>query len=268
MSEFNQSSTNSPEGVGGEVSVPDNGWESIMEGSDTEQVDSLGEFSFNNFGAFLEDEESDLTPPMVRDAEGNMVPIRGRSFAGERVIQLPVKRSNGDIDAGWMALGMTERSMVDGETGLTVNIPYMIMGNVAEDSRGNSRTVARLVRADEQVALMKSLRREGITPNTGPVSMGTAEKAVRPASPNTPEAVKVLSIEDKVNDLSDGDRQLLDSFAFNAANKRSAQLGGYGSESTFRSQEMGRLMREMSEDAKSIAREYAEHRYGRDEVAF
>lgn len=159
-------------------------------------------------------------------------------------------------------------AMVDGETGLTVDIPYMIMGNVAEDSMGNPRKVAKLVRADEQVALMKSLRREGITPNTDPVSMGTAEKAVRPASPYTSEVVKVLSIEDKFNDLSDRDQQLLGSFAFSAANKRSAQLGGYGSESIYHSQEMGRLIGEMNEDAKSIAREYAAYRYGRDEVAF
>lgn len=107
-------------------------------------TDSLGETSEELFGLRLEENQTCLARVIIQDKK---IDIFGRRFAEDyAVINVPVKRGNGDIDMkNWMALGLTERD-VDG-----TKVPYIVFGN---HEINNIKQVS----VDDHLALMEELK--------------------------------------------------------------------------------------------------------------
>ncbi|OYX40677.1 hypothetical protein B7Y94_06120 [Candidatus Saccharibacteria bacterium 32-49-12] len=213
-------------------------WDSLL-GYEQESVDALGKYAVDSFGQAIQEEVTDLTEPMKR-ADGHTVVYKGRAFLSP--LTMPIRRSSGEIEQGWVALGLDQQEAVDEASGLVSKVPYLVV--VGSDLEG--RRMAKRIPAELQLGLLEELR----------------------LSSDVDYEESYRSPEDMLEGFSDQDRQALSRFSFHAANKRDAQLRGYGEESLAHTSLMGDALREMSPEAQSIARDYATRVWGDDQVAF
>ena len=218
--------------------------------------DYLESQSIKYFGAEIETEESDLTPPMIPGPNGSKVPFRGRAFKSEQVPLVPVERSNGDIDH-WMALGLTEVSVTNPQTGKAEVVGALIVGDVRDDGARMAKIIS-LSKHQETVNRMK--------PQRGAVE--DTSQAVEEQLINSENSIDLNSPEGLLLGLTDADKKAVMSFAYHAANKRDAQRSNNGLESNDRSMWMGQELKKMSKAAKAVAAKYASRLYGDENVAF
>lgn len=82
-------------------------WDSLAEFANNDP-DALDDYSVSRHGVSLDEEESELL--VINNGDGEPIPIVGRAFSGDKVISMPVERSDGTVDhSGWVFLGMKER---------------------------------------------------------------------------------------------------------------------------------------------------------------
>lgn len=153
---------------------------------------------------------------------------------------VPVLRSDGSVDQGWMRIGTYRDQIVLQKD----NMQKLASPETLQSATEHWDTVAMERPADMSVEYI--LRKLG----------GTANTAVEP-EPERP--VDKFSVED---------RQLLNRFAFFAISKRDAQAHDEGALSGEYSREMGALLKAMSPEARSAARNVTIKMYGDENVAF
>lgn len=233
-------------------------WDAVANYSENEiNDDRLGELSIKHFGASIDAEESDLTPPMILGPDGNKIPFRGRKFSGEQVPLVPVQRTNGDVEQ-WMALGMTEKTFVDPQTDRAEVVQLLIAGSIDSDGR----------RVVKKIPLNKHLETAERARQARYQQKKTPDVVVGEQLAATADAVDENAPEAIIGALSMADQDALKSFAYHAANKRDAQRGGNGEESSMRSRWMGEELKKMSPAARDVARRYTTRKWGDDNVAF
>ncbi len=218
--------------------------------------DYLESQSKKYFGAEIETEESDLTPPMIPGPNGSKVPFRGRAFKSEQVPLVPVERSNGDIEH-WMALGLTEVSVANPHTGKTEIVGALIVGDVRDDGARMAKIISL---SKHQETVNRLTQQQGAFEDPSRAEEGQLIDTEKSIDLNSPEGILL--------GLSEADKKAVMSFAYHAANKRDAQRSNNGLESNDRSMWMGQELKKMSKAAKVVAAKYASRLYGDDNVAF
>ena len=218
--------------------------------------DYLESQSIKYFGAEIETEESDLTPPMIPGPNGSKVPFRGRAFKSEQVPLVPVERSNGDIDH-WMALGLTEVSVTNPQTGKAEVVGALIVGDVRDDGARMAKIISL---SKHQETVNRLTQQRGAFEDSSRAEEGQLIDPEKSIDLNSPEGLLL--------GLTDADKKAVMSFAYHAANKRDAQRSNNGLESNDRSMWMGQELKKMSKAAKAVAAKYASRLYGDENVAF
>ena len=233
-----------------------NPWDALAKHDELRR--GLDGYALENFGVGVKDATEDLTPPMIPDENGELQPFKGRPFDTSRSVEMPVRRPSGHIEP-WVALGMDIKSVLNPDTGKTEEVYTIIVTGIDSET---GKTLVKEVRADDQVELLRRLaRQDEQMVDTDSILPEAQASVVSPEiDPSSPEAM--------LAGLADNDRKALMSFAFHAANKRSAQLGGYDGEPRYHTEQMGALLKSMSPGARAIARQYASKRFGDDKVAF
>ncbi len=246
--------SSSPENYENIQSSGNQDWESLHDQSmpPKDLVDAAQKYNLR-----LADKESVLTS--VTDGSGRGRDITGWAFAEDRALIAPVERSNGEIQTGWMGVGVTTEWRLNPESGQREQVSYYVM--MYNDGE---KDLVKLVPVEELDKLSARLVQDNDPENqsdTGPRS-DSRQVQLNPEKENKP------GIEDVFNSLSKEDQDSLNSFADYAWRKRTAQLEGRGEDSSEYSSRMGEYLKKMSPKAIAIAYNYAYYRYGEGRVAF
>ena len=126
-------------------------WDSLAEFANNDP-DALDDYSVSRHGVSLDEEESELL--VINNGDGEPIPIVGRAFSGDKVISMPVERSDGTVDhSGWVFLGMKERIVKTHYDKGEEAVMYYVAVKIGD---GGARMM-KMIRADKQEALMSRL---------------------------------------------------------------------------------------------------------------
>lgn len=192
-----------------------------------------------------------------RGENGGDLEVRVYTFGpvdDPRIVPMSVRRSDGNVEAGWQAVGVAVMGGNDSKQA------YYCLEKLEEIPGRKPRPITKFVPMDIQEVLMSELAAEraaaSITVNQVAESMPAPNERERKVN----ELLQSLGIPEKYHSV-------VQAFAFAAANKRSAQKDGLTDEANYYSQRMGAALKELPRGLHQAAVVYATGLFGDGNVA-
>lgn len=209
------------------------------------------------------------------------------TYGDPKPFMVTIERSNGSIDEGWEAVGITAYVAKDGSTreGYLVTKPQLDnQGNVV----GQYSRVNDIIQTEELTRRSKANRQQKLAGASAATMAVEAPKAGRlitadevrgiinsghqESHPSATPEVKIESPQDRearvLAQFSESDQQALSDFAYYAHAKRDAQLNNEGERSSDLGRDISDAYNKLSPEAKKRAHSVASAIYGAGNVAF
>ncbi|NCU29918.1 hypothetical protein EOM60_04920 [Candidatus Saccharibacteria bacterium] len=216
------------------------GWEDLSSSSENREVPHKPDADYYAQIHGLELESEYVALGYSKNKKGEVVPVYGRPFSGSRILKAPIQRNGGAIDTeGWFATGVCEKVGDDGQR----MFGYVFI-KPAKDI-----DLIKIIEVNEQNELMERLRgQQQVVNDARTTSSGTEDR-----SQNVKE---VGDFEAVILHLLPEDQVLVRSFAYRSKLARDTLGLNLSFEYRTHQAEIGKLLEQMSEEARRVAPEY------------